>query len=587
MAADRLYNILAFVGVPIGGAATLPHLLVLNDTPVKPDRVDLQFPSTFEFVSGDATSITIRNVSSGGGACEAWVDAIHPAIRLLGGPPDDGNMVQGMVPRPFSQGPEPGPPFPPSLIVTTIYARLTGNDTTGTGTLINPYRTAQRAFQDLPALSPIPSGHQVVVDPTGIGTEVFPAGYQLPIVLAQIQGVTAGDPATVPFLFSEALCVRATPKPFAAIPLADTTVPGTDIVSVVGDADTNLATVTTTTPRASWAADALKGALLIGSGTDASTSCVIVGSDATHLHLANTAAAVASAPQQDLLIVEPSAVFASSGPSDDGAGFECVGCTSVIFQGIGFTCVGGPGLLISNCPQPFMELCTVAGLQVFAVQQQAGIFSTVITDSLDIEGAAFNPRRSLLFQVSSVFFLCGGAQVFRQTVIEQSATLGPSTFATTEGGLIANAWEFFDCQFSASSGSALLARGGGSWSLENVRIDGSGADALQVVGLTTAVVNHVTGAGNTGSGVQVQDGGSVRVVDNGTTVTGTAGDMVVGTLPARTWVDFRANVPTKNQYDLRTPFIVNVASGLATPGGDDVTGAGSGGCSGSRVFQRP
>lgn len=587
--ADRLYNILNFTGLAIGGTATLPHLLNIATTPVKPDRVDLQFPSSFELVSADTLVVTIRNISNGTGNCLAWIDAIHPAIRLLGGPPDDGNMVQSMVPRPFSQGPDsPGPPFPPGPgpVITTIYSRLTGNDTTGTGTLLNPYRTAQRNFRDLPALSPVPPGHQVVSDVTGIGTEAFPAGYQFPIMLAQVQGVTFGDPTTVPFLFSEAVCVRATPQPFGGIPLADTTVPGTDIVSIVDNADTNLATVTTATPRASWAADALKGQKIIGSGTDASTSCEIVGSDATHLQLANTRSAVFSTPQQDLFIVEPSAVFASAGPSDDGAGFECVGCTSIIFQGIGFTCVGGPGLLISDCPQPFMELCDVAGLQGFAIPQQFGVFSSHITDLVDFEECAISPRRSLFQGVSSVFFLCGGALAFRQTVFDTCAPIGPSTFATTEGGLIANAWEFFDVHFTASTGDAIFARGGGSWSFENVRFDGSGGDAIHAAGLTTVVVNHVTGATNTGAGVNAQDGASVRVVDNGTTVTGTAGDMLVGTLPARTWADFRANIPIKNQYDLQTPFITNVASGLSTPGGDDVTGAGTGGCSGSRLFQR-
>ncbi len=585
---DKLYAILNFTAVPIGGTATLPHGLVVNGRPLIPDRVDLQFPTAFAFVSGDATNVTIRNVSSGAGNCQAWVGEIHPVERSFGVAPDDGSFTLGLVPRPFSQGPEPGAPFPPALVVTTIYARLTGNDTTGTGTLLNPYRTQQRAFQDLPGLNPLPIGHRVVVDVTGTGTEAYPAtGYQFPVVQGPAQLETFGDPTTVPFLSSEAVTVLATPQPASNIPLADTTVLATAIVSIIDNASTGMATVTINPARASWAANALKGKMCIGSGTDASTSCVIHASDSTHLFLCNTAAAVTSTPQQDLFIVEPSAVIAAAGVGADGAGFECVGCNSIAFQGIGFTAVGGPALAISNAPQPFFELCDIDGMGGFQCLQQVGLFSSVVRTLVDMEASSLTPRRSLLLGVAT--FDCNGAggNVFRQTVMDTCAPVGPTPFAAANGGLAANAWEFFDCLFRDSTGDAILARAGGSWSLETVQINTSVGDAIHATGLTTGVLTNVTGTGNGGAGIHLEDGASFRVTDNATLVTGTGGDTLVGTLPARTWTDFRGNIPTKNQYDLQTPFITNVASGLATPGGDDVGGAGSGGCSGSRLFQRP
>jgi hypothetical protein len=104
MPTDQLYSILTFSNIALGDTATLPHHLVLRDIPVIPDLILLQFPGSFELVSSDATDVTIRNTASSIGDCEALVQAIHPAIRLLGQQPDDGNMDEGLVPRPFCPG---------------------------------------------------------------------------------------------------------------------------------------------------------------------------------------------------------------------------------------------------------------------------------------------------------------------------------------------------------------------------------------------------------------------------------------------------------------------------------------------------
>jgi len=104
MSLDKLASMLSFVGVPVGATATLPHGLTLSGRSVTPDLVFLQYPSTFELAGATSTSITLRNTANASGACLAYVSAIHPAIRLLGMAPDDGNMTQGMTPRPFCPG---------------------------------------------------------------------------------------------------------------------------------------------------------------------------------------------------------------------------------------------------------------------------------------------------------------------------------------------------------------------------------------------------------------------------------------------------------------------------------------------------
>jgi hypothetical protein len=122
-----------------------------------------------------------------------------------------------------------------------------------------------------------------------------------------------------------------------------------------------------------------------------------------------------------------------------------------------------------------------------------------------------------------------------------------------------------------------------------VRIDNGAGPGITAQGGSFTVLDTVAGTGNAGVGVRVIDGAIVRVVDDTTDITGADGDMQVGQLPPRSWLNFRnpaANppngMPIKNEYDLKIPF--NAVSG--TPGGDEETGAG-GGHSGSRLFQRP
>jgi hypothetical protein len=101
---DRIYNSIDFTGIAIGSTQTLAHGLILRGVRVVPDLILLQFPTVFELVSADATNVTIRNTADITGDCVAQVSAIHPTIRLLGGPPDDGSMGQGLTPRPFCPG---------------------------------------------------------------------------------------------------------------------------------------------------------------------------------------------------------------------------------------------------------------------------------------------------------------------------------------------------------------------------------------------------------------------------------------------------------------------------------------------------
>lgn len=102
---DALKVYVNFVAVSAGGTQTLPHHLNVAGKPVAPDKVDLQFPLTFAFVSSDALNITVRNISDGVGNCRALLQAWHPVERSFGlGLPDDGTFKQHLTPQPFVEG---------------------------------------------------------------------------------------------------------------------------------------------------------------------------------------------------------------------------------------------------------------------------------------------------------------------------------------------------------------------------------------------------------------------------------------------------------------------------------------------------
>lgn len=76
---------------------------------------------------------------------------------------------------------------------------------------------------------------------------------------------------------------------------------------------------------------------------------------------------------------------------------------------------------------------------------------------------------------------------------------------------------------------------------------GSGVK-IDVPGLLN--LTAVAGYGNAGNGVFADDGGRLKIDDNATFVSGASGDIKAGNMAARTYADFRANAPIKNQFDV-------------------------------------
>jgi hypothetical protein len=156
----------------------------------------------------------------------------------------------------------------PAFSVQTkrIYARLTGSDVSGDGTLATPYRTFQRAVRDLPRQ--VLPGERIIVDVTGIGTEVLPADYALPALDCPFGldfSSAFGPDGIFPFQIGTALEFIAIPQPAAGLSgpnvltLAEMNGPGSGGgfgPGVYLDPDTNLVEIHT---NQSYAADELRG----------------------------------------------------------------------------------------------------------------------------------------------------------------------------------------------------------------------------------------------------------------------------------------------------------------------------------------
>ena len=92
--------------------------------------------------------------------------------------------------------------------VNTIYARPTGNDGSGDGSLAQPFATLVAAVLAVPPT--IPAGQRYVIDVTGLD-ETLPANFTLPAWKAPwtTDIVSVGADA----LFTAAVAIQATPQP--------------------------------------------------------------------------------------------------------------------------------------------------------------------------------------------------------------------------------------------------------------------------------------------------------------------------------------------------------------------------------------
>jgi hypothetical protein len=495
----------------------------------------------------------------------------------------------------------------------TIFVRPfpVGNDTTGDGSALSPFATFLHAIMFVPTL--IPAGTRYKINLTGLGVEPLPMNFAMPVIQAAEVTALAGSGI---FIAEAALTIEAQPQLVATVPPSAAVITAADLFTRAPDPDTQLVTITVPGIRPSWAANGLAGKHLIRTGGGgppiSTTTSVIYASDdngglgPSTLSIANRLPFIVDALTLGLAeyqIVEPSATLEA--PTDpnlfDFAAIRCLNVSSIAWHGIRLRAAGGNpdgffGVSISGADQPWFELCDLPhGLEARGAELQFAIFSTQIGNALgevgDLlgEGGQFSLRRSRV--LNSVMSLGTDDVDIFNTVLDGCAPLSGGQFNAGRP-LVPQAFGVRNTLIQNSQGDGIQAFGG-RWELAFVQVNGSAGHGIaNERGDAYMVFTHVTGTLNGGVGVRVNDGARVQLADgadvfpfppplepaNTTTITG-VGDMQVGTLPVRTWVNFYTVAPINNEYDIVSP---PVGDPLPYPNPGN-----TGGTSGSRLFLRP
>jgi len=118
---DAIKKYVAFVAVPAGATATLPHGLVMNGVARAPDHLGFAGDDSgnFALVSSDTANLSVRNDGAAPGTILVLAEVWHPIERSFGLAPDDGSLALHLTPRPFvmkSGAANFGPPTPPIVI---------------------------------------------------------------------------------------------------------------------------------------------------------------------------------------------------------------------------------------------------------------------------------------------------------------------------------------------------------------------------------------------------------------------------------------------------------------------------------------
>ena len=566
--------------------------------------------STLNF-TGDGVTVT----DGGGGVANiniSGTNVVHDETLVGSGTPAD--------PLGVNTGPTYGlgptivgilqPEFTPEVF--TIYARTFGNDATGDGSLANPYATMQRAVRDVPAI--IPPGDRYVVDITGV-TEVLPLDYELPCWKAP---EIIGEQQTDPFAHSWAVVIEAQPQLMSTISAADATITSADLdvggfpasgvtpINPSGvpagysfDPITGALTLHLLVARPSWGVNLLKGKFL----TDLDPliqPAVITANTPTSLTFANSVV-----PAGTLQVMEPSAwlqVQSTAGAAAHRGGLNAYNIDSIAFNGLKITTLSGNfGLSCTGLGYSSAQLCELQNPNFSSFNLLlARVFACWIYGARVRFQGPNSVQRSLLQTIPAVNVFSFVQLHFRLVVLDGCGIVNAARSINPGAGMNLVPADFLhidQCTFQNGTSIALQFNGGRA-RIFATDFAANNGDAIRMLGgpgfaEVLACGSSVANVGAGSVGIRVTDGMYVRV-DASTSTTqptagrglrGAAGDMKVGTLAIRPWGDFVGMAPIKNQYDLSTPFVTNVLSGVALPPGDELTGAGTGGRSGSRLYQ--
>lgn len=422
----------------------------------------------------------------------------------------------------------------------TEYARTTGDDTTGDGTLANPYRTLERLLQDFPNAW---KNGNFIADITGISEDC--------------SGYTIG-----PYLCADPIAINAAgtgiggPLVIQADLTVVTTFINAEITSQTSDAVTGLLTINT---NRVLVVNAFRGMKVRDSNG------FVVGVVAS-----NTAGAIevcaVGAVSRPFTIESDGATLIGLNLSQVYSNFYFVGIhldapagfgnaiTLTSCDGVNVTDGTLDGVSSSNVGNFTIGNCQVNPGAVADFEFQARNFGAVLCHFTGVIAAELTDIAGSISIIGCIFDSCGavpcnggedtGGGSFRFSNCLVRNGVGAGVFVPQ--GFTA---ELDQTQITGCTASPCTVLGPGYLRLKRVKINGNTGDAVRAVSMARVKIEGVVdGSGNSGFALRAEDGAHIEMRSD-TAVTGGAGqDIKSGSLAVQTYAAFRAG--NKNAIDL-------------------------------------
>jgi hypothetical protein len=416
-----------------------------------------------------------------------------------------------------------------------IYARATGHDTNGDGTLENPYRTFYRCMQDLPMNA---DGRVFYIDISGIGTEVRD---QVTVSFPPLVGGGGlYNTVTHPLQEFEDAGNNYFREGVVNIVASPTVLHSFTPTSQTSDSHTNNKNLVST--GAGWAPDEFKGKF-VTNYTDG--MYVIFGNTEDTLSIGRS-----STLSGEIHIVEPSAVlkygsasrpdYSTFTPHFDFSPLQA----SLAIWGVGFespTNTVAVDISVTNMVQ--ITGCTFDGIYVrgYNFLEMNGVYTSPGTFVI-VGGTTMYCRYSLIDKPGYFDLGSAGADAH---VIYNSMVDGADQFPhyLSEGtGYAYQPGSLTMVSTTVVSGTTngIQVAHGSPVTLDRVSIKDCPGDAIKVSEGGHLTVRRTYGSGSTGYGINVQNGAQVLLRDTATNVTGDMGDFKVGVLSSDTWANFNS-----------------------------------------------
>jgi len=421
-----------------------------------------------------------------------------------------------------------------------IYASAGGSDTTGDGTVGNPYATISRAYADVPIFI---SNAFYVIRCTGV-TE----SRTTPIVLRPHIG-TGGSKFTISP--TDPLTFTRRNVTFEAVSTIVDTISGGELTGQVAAPTTGLRTLQTTK---NYTLDEHKGRFLITDNASGSPYGAIVGNSAgpnSEIYVARNSAFTAP-----LNIVEPGAEiinalggagFTDTAAIDISQGFFSFGATGIRFTSTSTSSFACAVVMRGMQQSPGFVACQIDGIQMEDSTAAGNLSACSVGRRFQTVGGSLGCTYSLLWRdpaSASVTMFLQARMTGMQRDAPQIFSTVMDTPSSTFGATGSEQYNRYSMLMQNSLIRSAAANGvkvsvGGLLRMVSCEISSSGSDAVLVDG-GFAELSGVIGSGNTGVGVLVQNNGRVRRISS-TLVTGSGGDYQVGGNTVGTWGTFSGN----------------------------------------------